>query len=169
MVAYQAQTQRQRIASGGKPGRPRTWFAATVAVIALLCLIASAEDGFTARAAPATPAVALISDVPSHNGAYQASMIPSPDPIERNRSLTLTVEIRTAAKGPVEGASLALEGWMPADENAKVARPRAISELGRGFYRVEGLRFDSPGWWNVRLQVSVANMTDSLAFNFIVK
>jgi hypothetical protein len=75
------------------------------------------------------------------------------------------VEIRTAANAPVEGALLALESWMPDDETMSVAHPRGIAELGRGVYRVDGLRFDSRGWWNLRLRISAAGVTDSLAFN----
>ena len=96
-------------------------------------------------------------------------MITSSDPIELARPLTLTVEVRTAADAPVEGALLALESWMPDNENVSVARPRAIAELGRGFYRVEGIRFDSRGWWNVRLRISTPGVTDSLAFNLVLR
>ena len=169
MVGYQAQAQRQRVSSGNTRQRAQFSFAAAGAVIALLGVIGSAGDGFTARAASVTPTVALLSDIPSHNRAYRASMIPLPDPLERNRSLTWTIEIRTLADAPVEGASLALESWMPDDETVSAVRPRAIAELGGGFYRVEGLRFDSHGWWNLRLQISAAGMTDSLAFNMIVR
>ena len=149
--------------------RARFSLAATGAAIALLCLIATADDGFTARAAWVTPVAASVSDIPSHSRAYRASMITSSDPIELARLLTLTVEVRTATDAPVEGASLALESWMPDDENVSVARPRAIAELGRGFYRVEGIRFDSRGWWNVRLRISTADVTDSLAFNLVLR
>jgi hypothetical protein len=138
-------------------------------VIALLCVMASADEGFTARAASVTPTVALTSDVPSHNRIYRASMIPSPDPIERNRSLTVTVEIRTAADAPVERGFLELESWMPDDETVSAVRPRAVAELGGGRYRVEGLRFDAPGWWNVRVRIAAMGMTDSLAFNLVLR
>jgi hypothetical protein len=130
-----------------------------------LCLIASADDGFPARAAWVTPVAARLSDIPSHNRVYRASLITSADPIELSRPLTVTVEIRTAANAPVEGALLALESWMPDDETMRVAHPRGIAELGRGVYRVDGLRFDSRGWWNLRLRISAAGVTDSLAFN----
>ena len=149
--------------------RARFSLAATAAAIALLFLIGSADDGFTARAAWVTPVAARLSDIPSHHRVYWASMITSPDPIELKRPLTFTVEIRTAADAPVEGALLALESWMPDDEKVSIARPRAVAELGGGFYRVEGLRFDSRGWWNLRLQIAAAGMTDSLAFNLVLR
>jgi hypothetical protein len=45
--------------------------------------------------------------------------------------------------------------------------PRVTQALGRGRYRVEGLRIDRAGWWNIKLQISAAGTTDSLAFNLV--
>ena len=141
------------------------------AVVAALWLVASAEDGSAARGAPARPAAvaiaARLSGIPSHDGLYRASMLPSPDPTERNRPLAWTVVVRTAAGAPVDGAALTLESWMPDDTTVVAPRPWA-AELGGGRYRVEGLAFDRPGWWNVRLRISGAAGTDSLAFNLIL-
>ena len=169
MPRYSKHAQRQRTPHRSTRRRSQFSFTITGTAIALLCLIASANDGFTARAASVAPALAVLSDVPSHNRVYRASMIPSPDPIERNRSLTWTVEVRTGADTPVEGALLMLESWMPDDRTVSVARPSAIADVGGGFYRIEGLRLDSPGWWNLRLQISAAGTTDSLAFNLVLR
>lgn len=169
MVAYQASTQRKRVADTSALRRRVVSLIVTGVVIALFGLFASAEDGFTARAGWVTPVAASLSDIPSHNGSYRASIIGLPEPIELGRSLALTVEIRTAADAPVEGAVLALESWMPDDETVSVARSGAIQEVGGGLYRVEGLRFASRGWWNLRVQISTARLTDSLAFNVVLK
>jgi hypothetical protein len=138
------------------------------AALGSVWLVAGATDGVAARPASVTPAVALLSDIPSHNRAYRASMIASPDPIALNRQLTWIVEVRTASGAPVEGAALALESWMPDDSSAGTTPPRLTQELGSGRYRVEGLRFDRRGWWNVRLRISAASVTDSLAFNLVL-
>ena len=148
--------------------------AAVGAALAALWLVTSAEDGSAARGAPvavstAPVVVARLSDIPSHGGLYRASVVPSPSPIERTRPLAWTVVVRTAAGAPVEGASLALESWMPDDKSAVPPRPRATAALGGGRYRVEGLRFDRAGWWNVKLQISAAAGTDSLAFNLVLR
>ena len=168
MVGYQAQVFGKRDA--GRIARRRMQLSAfaTGAAIASLLLIASASDGAAARRALVTPAVAILSDVPSHNQTYRASMVPSPDPIERNRPLVWKIEVRSATGAPVEGAALALESWMPNDSGVSVARPRVTAELSGGRYRVEGLRFDRRGWWNVKLRISAAGTTDSLAFNLVL-
>ena len=169
MIGYQARTERTRPFDGTTRQRMKISLVATSVAMAASMLIASADDGFPARRASLTPVVATFSNVPSHNGVYRASMIPSPDAIEPNIALAWTVEIRTAAGLPVEGASLALETWMPDDESVSAARPRTTAELGGGRYRVGGLRFGGPGWWNVKLRVSGEGVTDSLAFNLVLR
>jgi hypothetical protein len=138
------------------------------ALSAAIFLIAGATAGVAARPSSVAPAVALLSDIPSHDRAYRASMIASPDAIALDRRLTWTVEVRTASGAPVQGAALALESWMPDDSTAGMAHPRATWELGGGRYRVEGLRLNRRGWWNVKLRISSAAGTDSLAFNLVL-
>lgn len=100
-----------------------------------------------------------LSDVPSHNGVYRASMTAS-------TNSQWTIEIETASGTRVPNASLALETWMPDEERFVAVHPR-VSELAEGRYRVDGLRLDRPGWWNVKLAISAASGTDSLAFNLV--
>ena len=77
------------------------------------------------------------------------------------------VEVRTATGSLVEGATLALESWMPDETKVLATHPRVTGYLGAGRYRIDGLRFDQRGWWNVRLQVAAAGGTDSLSFNLV--
>lgn len=168
MLGTQTEAQRKGARRGSARRRVQHSVVAAGAAIASLWLIASAEDGAAARTVPTTPSVSMLYDVPSHNQVYRASMVPLPDPIEWNRPLSWTIDVRTAAGAPVEGATLALESWMPDDERVSVARPRATAELGGGRYRVEGIRFDRRGWWNLRLQISAGGVTDSLAFNLVL-
>ena len=100
-----------------------------------------------------------LSNVPSHNGVYRASMTAS-------TNSQWTIEIETASGTRVPNASLALESWMPDEERFVAVHPR-VSELAEGRYRVYGLRLDRPGWWNVKLAISAASGTDSLAFNLV--
>jgi len=100
-----------------------------------------------------------LSNIPSHNGVYRASMIAS-------ANSRWTIEIQTASGTRISRASLALESWMPDDERVATTHPR-VTELAEGRYRVDGLRLDRPGWWNVRLAISAASGTDSLAFNLV--
>ena len=100
-----------------------------------------------------------LANIPSHNGVYRASMIAS-------ANSRWTIEIQSATGTPVPSASLTLESWMPDEERGVVSHPR-VTELADGRYRVDGLRLDRSGWWNVKLAISAAGGIDSLAFNLV--
>jgi hypothetical protein len=107
---------------------------------------------------PGVVTFSRLANIPSHNGIYRASLIAS-------RS-SWTLEVRTASGTPVPGASLALESAMPDDGRVAATHPR-VTELAGGQYRVDGLRLDRSGWWNVKLAISAATGSDSLAFNLV--
>jgi YtkA-like protein len=141
---------------------------AMAAAVAVAAMIASAGDTAATRAARTTTAAfSRLSDIPSHNGAYRASLVPSSDPAGRLDSTAWTVEVQTATGAPVKDATLALESWTPDDDGAPATRARVTRYVGDGRYEVEGLRLDRRGWWNVRLQISRPGATDSLAFNLV--
>ena len=114
-----------------------------------------------------TAAFSRLSAIPSHNGFYRASLVEPSEPARPFGSRVWTVEVQTATGSPVEGATLALESWMPDETQVLATHPRVTGYLGAGRYRIDGLRFDRHGWWNVRLQVAAAGGTDSLAFNLV--
>lgn len=107
-----------------------------------------------------------LTDVPSHNRRYRASLRPS-------RGTTMgdvaewSLHLERADGTRVPNATLALQAWMPDAPTVERHRPSATA-AGGGTYRVIGLRFDRPGWWNVRLTVTRAGITDSLAFNLVM-
>lgn len=121
-----------------------------------------------AHSASAAPTFVRFTDVPSHNGLYRASLIPARGSILLGQPFTGEVEVRTADGAPVDGATLMLATWLPELDRAGATQPRFAAALGGGRYRVEGLRFERDGWWNVKLTVSAPAGTDSLAFNIIL-
>lgn len=102
---------------------------------------------------------AQLANVPSHNRLYRASLLPSRDEWK--------LRVETSNHEPVSGASLVMQAWMPEQPAQNEYRPRLIAD-GEGVYRVEGLGLDRPGWWNMKLEVTNAGKTDSLAFNIII-
>ena len=118
-------------------------------------------------ATPATAAFSRTSSIPSHNGVYRASLVPLPEVRHGRDGDVWTVEVRAANGDPVADATLALESWMPDHERMGATAARVTGSLGDGRYRVEGLRLDRRGWWNVRLVVAASAGTDSLAFNMV--
>ena len=103
---------------------------------------------------------AQLENVRSHNRRYRASLLPS-------RGAGWNLQLEKFDGETISGASLVMQAWMPESANVSPYQPRVIAE-GRGTYRVEGLRFEKSGWWNVKLGISQAGLKDSLAFNLIV-
>ena len=142
--------------------------AAMGVAVAVVPPIAGAGDSAAVHVTRETTTVfSRLSGIPSHNGVYRASLVPSSDSAERFGSGLWTVEVRTASGAAVEDATLALESWTPDDDRVPATRPRVTAHLGAGRYRVDGLRFEQRGWWNVRLQITAPGGTDSLAFNLV--
>jgi len=163
----------QPLQSNRAPARRARWTIDISVMMAVMgvgvaSLIATVGDGASARTAHATPAAfSRLSGIPSHNGVYRASLLPSSDPAGRLDSTAWTVEVETTDGTAVDDATLALESWMPEDDRVSAVRPRVTRNIGDGRYQVEGLRLDRRGWWNVRLQVARPGATDSLAFNLV--
>jgi len=117
----------------------------------------------TVSSAPAT--FTRLENIPSHNDRFRASLVPSSAP-RVGQPTDWSLIIATADGTPVSGAAISLDSWMPDDE-ASGTRTYTTREIGRGRYRVNGLRVDRAGWWNVRLGVTAQGVADSLAFNLV--
>ena len=152
----------------------RSWMkdAATITVIgatgAGAWTLAGAGVDAHARTAPApAPALVRFAEVPSHDGLYRASLLPAAGTLAVGREIGAVLEVATADGRAVEGAALAFESRLPDLDRAAASQPRVVRELGGGRYSVQGLRFEQPGLWNVKLAVTAPSGTDSLAFNVL--
>jgi hypothetical protein len=109
-----------------------------------------------------------ISDRPSHSETYRAGVVERVGPMRTGAFQSWIVRVTDADGRSVRGASIDVSAWMPDAGEPPSVRPRSSSELGGGLYRIEGLRFTEPGWWNVPLQITSAAGIDSLAFNLVL-
>jgi len=109
--------------------------------------------------------VAQVNDVPSHNRRYRATLRPELTEAGQLAKWRVLVET-TDGKLPAR-PTIVMRSSMPDAPNVAGDQPTA-SYLGGGTFRVDGLRFDRPGWWNVSVAITDAGVTDSLAFNLIV-
>lgn len=109
--------------------------------------------------------VAQVNNVPSHNRRYRATL--RPELIAAGQTADWQVLIETSNGDRPASPTLVMRSWMPEAPSVSGDRP-TTTYLGRGAFRVDGLRFDRAGWWNVSVTISDAGITDSLAFNLIV-
>src|SRR4051812_23075382 len=82
-----------------------------------------------------------LTDVPSHNRLYRASLVLANDSM-------WTLQLRSATGAPIANAAVTMDAWMPDAEQHAHAVPTISEGQGDGTYRVGQLAFDQPGWWN---------------------
>lgn len=97
-------------------------------------------------------------------GAYTASIIPDGELVVRKLQ-TVRIAVADSIGFPIEEASIAVDGGMPAHGHGLPTQPRVTRALGNGEYLVEGLRFNMGGWWELKLHVDAGLGQDSITFN----
>lgn len=103
-----------------------------------------------------------LTDVPSHNRLYRASLAMTNDSV-------WVLRLRSGSGAPVRNARIAIDSWMPEQERAAHAMSTTADYVGGGVYRVRSVALDRAGWWNISVHVSAASRTDSLAFNVVLR
>lgn len=69
---------------------------------------------------------------------------------------------------PVSGATIEVTGHMPGHVHGLPTQPRVTGEVEPGVYRVEGLKFQMPGWWVMQFDVTGQSHVDTLIFNLVL-
>jgi hypothetical protein len=64
----------------------------------------------------------------------------------------------------VEGATVVVDGDMPAHGHGMPTQPEVTADLGSGDYRVDGMAFQMGGYWVVDVRVSADGETDTIHF-----
>jgi hypothetical protein len=97
----------------------------------------------------------------SDSGKLRASYVSAVTPVPLNQIHSWTVHIDTAGGAALDNAQVAFDGGMPAHNHGLATAP-AVTALGHGDYRVEGLRFHMQGAWELRITVRYDNMSDRI-------
>jgi hypothetical protein len=58
---------------------------------------------------------------------------------------------------------------MPQHGHGLPTSPQVTQNLGNGDYLVEGMKFQMPGWWEVRFSISAGAQTDTITFNLTLQ
>ena len=121
-------------------------------------LPSAALAGLLALAAAASAADAART---SDGGSFRVSWSSALQPIAINRIHEWVLHLETVAGEPLEGASIAISGGMPAHDHGLPTSPRVTEDLGDGDYRVEGMRFHMGGSWEVSVEISAGGLTET--------
>lgn len=119
-----------------------------------------------------TPAVALFDPaLPrlSEAGRLRASLIPAVKPIALNRLQTWRLHVETPDGTPLVGADVVLSGGMPGHSHGLPTRPQVRPGAAPGSHLIEGIRFQMPGWWQLRADIAWEGGHDRVVFDLMVR
>jgi len=102
------------------------------------------------------------------NGAYTVTVKPGLDPIAINRIHEWTLHVETAEGRAVENATILVDGGMPEHQHGLPTRPEVTEYLGDGDYRVEGMKFNMTGLWELQISVEAGGVSDVATFELVL-
>jgi hypothetical protein len=118
---------------------------------------------------PVPTGLDMSSEHPSDGGVFRVAWTSDPAEPPLNRMHTWTLHLETADGEPVEGADISVDGGMPQHGHGLPTSPQVTQDLGGGDYLVEGMRFQMPGWWEVRFRIQAGGKTDTITFNLTLE
>lgn len=107
----------------------------------------------------------LLSDA----GLFRVSYSSDSSPLPLNQIHSWTIHIETADGQPVEGAEILVDGGMPQHGHGLPTQPEVTEDLGNGDYRVEGMKFQMLGFWEVKFNINADGQSDNVTFNLILE
>ena len=104
----------------------------------------------------------------SARGAFVVELEPPAMTPAINQIHSWQIRLTDASGVPIAHARITVDGGMPQHGHGLPTQPRVTRELSAGTYLMEGMKFSMSGWWEIRLQIDVAGMSDTVKFNTIV-
>lgn len=101
-------------------------------------------------------------------GLYVAAIEPEAPEIRQGELHTWIVTVKTADGKPVDDAKIKIDGGMPDHNHGLPTSPQITENLGEGRYRIEGVKFSMPGWWELRFDISAPAGADTVTFNLVL-
>lgn len=105
---------------------------------------------------------------PTEQGLYQVTISSELEPLNLNEIHNWTIHIETPDGTAVENAEIKVNGEMPVHQHGFPTTPQVTENLGNGDYKLEGVKFNMAGWWEIRLDISADGQSDSVTFNIIL-
>ncbi|MET0598138.1 MAG: FixH family protein [Mesorhizobium sp.] len=107
----------------------------------------------------------LSRDKTSQEHLYRVALAPEAEPLRQGPMQSLVVSVSTADGRPVEDATIGIDGGMPQHGHGLPTSPAVTAYLGGGRYRMEGIKFNMAGWWELKLSISAPPGDDRVTFN----
>lgn len=102
------------------------------------------------------------------SGVYAVAIEPEIDPVERGALHAWIVTVTLPTGTPVTDAAIAVGGGMPLHGHGLPTAPQATAHIGEGRYRIEGVRFNMGGWWELSFAIASPAGEDTITFNIVL-
>lgn len=100
----------------------------------------------------------------SDNGLYGVTVAPGIDPIPVGQLHAWTVAVSAPDGSPV-AADIVFDGGMPQHGHGLPTVPKVMGKDAEGRAIVGGVRFNMPGWWELKVHIDGDAGADTATFN----
>lgn len=100
----------------------------------------------------------------SENGLYKTSLFSNESPIPIGKIHSWTLHLETNDGIPVENAKVFIFGGMPMHNHEFPTIPKVKEYLGNGDYRVEGVKFNMIGHWEMHFNIDRDGKSDRVVY-----
>ena len=90
----------------------------------------------------------------SGDGLYKLTLFSNQSPIPLQNIHSWTLHVETADGKPAENLKIFVNGGMPMHRHGFPTRPKVSDHLGDGDYRVDGIKFNMAGHWEMRFNIT---------------
>ncbi len=109
----------------------------------------------------------------TENKTFLVSYESSLEPISINTIHSWIITVQNADGNPVVNAHMTISGDMPQHGHGlptqpEVTEPEVTQSLGSGSYRVDGVKFNMPGWWTIDVTIETNAIKDMVTFNLLI-
>ena len=104
----------------------------------------------------------------SKSGLFQVTIQSDEAPLPLNRIHGWTARIMTSEGRIIDDAMVMVYGGMPEHKHGFPSKPEVTENLGNGRYRIEGVKFNMPGRWEMWINVRALDKDDKVIFSFDV-
>jgi hypothetical protein len=99
----------------------------------------------------------------TEKGIYEVSVEPESEPVEQGPLHSWIAAVRSA-----DGRRHGCGRWRMPDHGHGLPTAPKASHIGDGHYRIEGVRFNMSGWWELRLTIDGSKGEDVVVFNIML-
>jgi hypothetical protein len=104
----------------------------------------------------------------TQNGSFRVTIASADQPVPLHKIHRWSVRLTDQAGRPVTGATFKISGGMPQHGHGLPTAPTAQPGASDGAYVIKGVKFSMDGWWELKLQITAAGVTDKVTFNIVL-